>query len=440
MGQAGSKRFHKYASTSSADAAGQWEGQGASKAHSHSKMLNMIMSKKGLMGIGGVSPRKMEKASKSETAMSPSTPKPHHRQRKGSGDNAGNREVKVQNSLPVLNVDSGLKKQRTKSTSIQHISDRLTLERHASSGSAFFFTGIGDDFGAVDAVKSLQRLSSHVREVSKSTEVTKKEKAQRKEELKGALGGHWMSNSCSTLFVDQTVSRPDLDQILMCAAAALHTHLSRVLRLSDKPPFDPIFDEKLHPLTSRTVPDTYATRCPGVKEIYDFLKAFFRAAVLKADIALVAMVYVSRMEANGSLAVQPANWKRVVLGAIMLATKVWDDQAVWNSDFCLVLPDVTLDSMNALERKVLELVDFDVGISASEYAQNYFDLRHYGYLGRMGGEGGPPSPLSLKKAATLDALSGIAKDAFVETPAIRNRVMSSDNLASPPKKRPVILS
>uniref|UniRef100_A0A3Q2T0V1 Cyclin-like domain-containing protein n=1 Tax=Fundulus heteroclitus TaxID=8078 RepID=A0A3Q2T0V1_FUNHE len=213
-------------------------------------------------------------------------------------------------------------------------------------------------------------------------------------------------SSCSTIFIDDsTVSQPNLK------------NSNRSLD---------IFDEKKHPLSREKVPDDYSVVDPEHKLIYRFIRTLFSSAQLTAECAIVTLVYLERLLTYAEIDICPSNWKRIILGAILLASKVWDDQAVWNVDYCQILKDITVEDMNEMERHFLELLQFNINVPASVYAKYYFDLRS---LADDNNLNFPLEPLSNKRAQKLEAISRLCEDKYKDMcKSAMKRSMSADNM------------
>uniref|UniRef100_W5M9P4 Cyclin Y-like 1 n=1 Tax=Lepisosteus oculatus TaxID=7918 RepID=W5M9P4_LEPOC len=230
-------------------------------------------------------------------------------------------------------------------------------------------------------------------------------------------------SSCSTIFIDDsTVSQPNLKSTIKCVTLAIYYHIKN----RDSNRSLDIFDEKMHPLSREEVPDDYSRNDPEHKHIYRFVRTLFSAAQLTAECAIVTLVYLERLLTYAEIDICPCNWKRIVLGAILLASKVWDDQAVWNVDYCQILKDITVEDMNEMERHFLELLQFNINVPASVYAKYYFDLRSLADDNNMNF---PLEPLSKERAQRLEAISRLCEDKYKDLgKAAMRRSFSADNL------------
>ncbi|CAG7731790.1 unnamed protein product, partial [Allacma fusca] len=208
------------------------------------------------------------------------------------------------------------------------------------------------------------------------------------------------SSSCSTIFLDDsTVSQPNLKNTLKCLSLAIYYHIRN---RSSHRELD-IFDERLHPLSKDGPPPEIHN--PEHRQIYRFVRTLFNAAQLTAECAIIALVYLERLLTYAEMDIMPSNWRRMVLGSVLLASKVWDDQAVWNVDYCHILKDISVEDMNELERQCLELLQFNINVPSSVYAKYYFDLRT---LAEANDLTLPPEPLSKERAMRLEAMSNTA--------------------------------
>ncbi|KAM9724600.1 cyclin-Y-like protein 1 isoform 2-T2 [Dama dama] len=173
------------------------------------------------------------------------------------------------------------------------------------------------------------------------------------------------------------------------------------------------------------VPEEYFQHDPEHKFIYRFVHTLFSAAQLTAECAVVTLVYLERLLTYAEIDVCPTNWKRIVLGAVLHASKVWDDQAVWNVDCCQIVKDMTVEDMNEMERHFLELLQFNINVPASVYAKYHFDLcsladdNNLSFL---------IAPLSKERAQSLEAISRLCEDKYKDLGRVAvRRSFSADN-------------
>jgi hypothetical protein len=202
-------------------------------------------------------------------------------------------------------------------------------------------------------------------------------------------------NSTSSLYINSTISQPDNDELLKCMATAVLYHIEKGVASLNKTFYD-IFNEEKCPIQKSKLD---CKKMPDVDTIYKFLSMIFKAERLDSECAIMCLAYIERIIALTGLTMDPTNWRRIVLSALILASKVWEDQSVWNVDFLPVFDNLTAQDLNKLERQFLALLQYNVSLTASLYAKYYFELRTFS---KLDSEHFPLQPLDKLNAKRLE--------------------------------------
>jgi hypothetical protein len=99
---------------------------------------------------------------------------------------------------------------------------------------------------------------------------------------------------------------------------------------------------------------------------------------LQPEVSVITFVYLDRFTEASGVALTPDNWQRLTITAMMLASKVWDDESFENADFSQLCPLYSLDEINTFERVFLKNVGYNMSVQGSQYAKTYFLLRTLG--------------------------------------------------------------
>merc|ERR1712137_829062 len=240
------------------------------------------------------------------------------------------------------------------------------------------------------------------------------------------------SSSTSTLYINSTVSTPDVDELLRCASIKIKIHIDQSTNATETVTFD-IFDERINKLDNGAP----VNEIPDVDRIYRFISVIFDTEQLSAECAIMTLAYIERIISLTGLTLNAYNWRRVVLSTLILASKVWEDQAVWNVDFCSVFPHVTAKDLAELEKVLLRLLQFNVSLQSSDYTKYYFELRGFA---ERDSRNFPLKPLDKSAAEKLETRSASEEEKARIRASNIPRSRSLESMSNLKKSSPVVLN
>jgi len=117
---------------------------------------------------------------------------------------------------------------------------------------------------------------------------------------------------------------------------------------------------------------------PNQWDIYGFLRDVMVNFRLEPEVSVITLFYLDRFSEMSAVAITPDNWQRLTITAMMLASKVWNDESFENIEFSQLCPLYSLDEINTFERTFLMCVGYNMSVKGSQYAKTYFLLRTLG--------------------------------------------------------------
>ena len=96
---------------------------------------------------------------------------------------------------------------------------------------------------------------------------------------------------------------------------------------------------------------------------------------MEKEIIIITLIYLERFMFNTGLLINSRNWKRLLFTAMIIASKIWDDDSYENNHFAQVFTHLSVSEINALERTFLEMINYKVYVKCSEYFKYFFIIK-----------------------------------------------------------------
>ena len=127
-----------------------------------------------------------------------------------------------------------------------------------------------------------------------------------------------------------------------------------------------IFDEDFNYIYMKIIERRYIPT-PEPQTIFDFMADIIILTKMEKEVIVLSLIYIERLIFNTGLLLTSRNWRRILLTAMIISSKVWDDKSFENDHFSQVFANLGVNEINTLERIFLELINYKVYVKQSEY-------------------------------------------------------------------------
>ena len=190
------------------------------------------------------------------------------------------------------------------------------------------------------------------------------------------------SSSTGNVMLSSTIENPDVKLVIKCVSTVLHSNL--LDDMEDEKSIDPksdlyFFDEEKYiaenPSNFNEERIALLRKVPKPDDLSGFIDALYDLAQFSGECCVICLIYLNRIFALTNIPLLPTTWRPLVLVALMVAQKMWDDKFLNNSDFSTIYPFFTNEQLNKLELKFLELIQYNTHIKFSTYTKYYLELK-----------------------------------------------------------------
>jgi len=207
-------------------------------------------------------------------------------------------------------------------------------------------------------------------------------------------------NSTSSLYIASTVCKPDFLEVCFGVSLFVHDLIERgeeCLRSGTPTPaangkrnpfekFQPrqIFSfkrsrdqfegEALPPHPHAPPVPLEIAEVPSEEDIRQCITNLHQLAGFSPGCLVVSLIYIERLRRTSGAQMLASTWQPMLLIAVIVAQKVWEDKRHMNAGFVHICPDLTVPRLNQLEFDFLTQLDYHVGVRAAVYTDWYFKI------------------------------------------------------------------